>query len=301
MTGHASPPAGGARRLAGLLSSSKPLGVKRMIALALFVPGLVLLQLLHRIGFALDHLLFPGYRRVDVCEPLFVVGMPRSGTSFLHQTLSQDTRRFTTLTLWELVLAPSISERAFWAGLAGMDAKLGTPVTRLGRFIERTIAGIMDRVHPVDFEEPGEDFLFLLPLFACFLLVAVFPRSPAIWELVLAPSISERAFWTGLAGIDAKLGAPVTRLGRSIERMIIDSMDGVHPVDFEEPGEDFLFLLPLFACFLLVAVFPRSPAIWELTRIDDWPTERREALLRWYRSCLQRHLYWVQRLSLIHI
>ena len=72
-------------------------------------------------------------------------------------------------------------------------------------------------------------------------------------------------------------------------------MDRVHPVDFEEPGEDFLFLLPLFACFLLVAVFPRSPAIWELTRIDDWPAERREALLRWYRSCLQRHLYWMQR------
>ena len=214
MTGHASPPAGGARRLAALLSASEPRGVKRMIALALFVPGLVLLQLLHRIGFALDHLLFPGYRRVDVREPLFIVGMPRSGTSFLHQTLSRDTARFTTLTLWELVLAPSISERAFWAGLAG---------------------------------------------------------------------------------IDAKLGAPVTRLGRAIERMIVDRMEGVHPVDFEEPGEDFLFLLPLFACFLLVAVFPRSPAIWDLTRIDDWPEQRRRALVLWYRSCLQRHLYWVQR------
>ena len=72
MTAHVFPPAGGARRLAALVSSSGPLGLKRTIVLAVFVPGLVLLQLLHRIGFALDYLFFPGLRRVEVRE-IFVI------------------------------------------------------------------------------------------------------------------------------------------------------------------------------------------------------------------------------------
>ncbi len=197
--------------LVRLAMAPVPIGVRRLAILVPFLALLVFVQAVHWLGFLLDEVFFRGYRKVEVREPLFVVGMPRSGTSFLHSTLAEDDERFTTLRLWELVLAPSLSERAFWSGLVRLDARLG---------------------------------------------------------------------------------APLVRLGRALEGFAVDRMDGVHPVDFDEPGEDFLFLLPVFACFLLVAAFPLNPHVWALTRIDDWSPPRRRRLLAFYRSCLQRHLYW---------
>jgi hypothetical protein len=41
----------------------------------------------------LDELLYPGYRKVRV-QPVFILGQPRSGTTFLHRTLASDDAKF---------------------------------------------------------------------------------------------------------------------------------------------------------------------------------------------------------------
>ena len=61
--------------------------------MALFWPLFVLLQAINGAGLMLDYLLFPDFRRVRVREPLFVVGVPRSGTTFLHRLLAGDRER----------------------------------------------------------------------------------------------------------------------------------------------------------------------------------------------------------------
>ena len=38
-----------------------------------------------------------------VHQPVFVIGMPRSGTTFLYNLLSQDTQRFRAPRIWEFV------------------------------------------------------------------------------------------------------------------------------------------------------------------------------------------------------
>ena len=37
----------------------------------------------------LDNILFPGYRNVQIENPIFIIGHPRSATTFLHKTLKQ--------------------------------------------------------------------------------------------------------------------------------------------------------------------------------------------------------------------
>jgi hypothetical protein len=49
--------------------------------------GLSLYHLVLRIGLVLDHVFFPGFRRQPLDRPIFVVGAPRSGTTFLHRFL----------------------------------------------------------------------------------------------------------------------------------------------------------------------------------------------------------------------
>lgn len=188
------------------------MSLRRSLALAAFVPAFAALQAVHWIGLLLDEVLFSGYRDVRVREPLFVVGLPRSGTTFLHGVLARDEDRFTTLRLRELVLAPSITERR---------------------------------------------------------LLAAFRR------------------------LDDAVGRPAGRLVAALEGRISDWTEGIHPVSLDAPEEDYLLLLPLVACFLLVLPFPHARRVWKLSRFDELPREEREPIVSFYRACLQRHLYVV--------
>jgi len=173
------------RLLGGLLRppwSTGPWTLRRLAALIVFVPAFLLLQALHWIGLLLDEVLFRGYRDVEVTEPLFVVGLPRSGTSFVQRALADDDR-FTTLRLWELLLAPSVTERKAWLALGTVDGWLGRPLGRLVRAFEGVAFRWMDEVHPVSLDAPEEDYFLLLPIFACFLLVVPFPYHSALWKL----------------------------------------------------------------------------------------------------------------------
>ena len=84
--------------------------LQRLLVVALALPPFACLQLLHWIGFALDEILFRGYRDIEIRQPTFVLGVPRSGTTFLHRLLAHDPQ-FTTFSTWECFFAPSISER----------------------------------------------------------------------------------------------------------------------------------------------------------------------------------------------
>jgi len=186
-----------------------PFGLRRAVMLLLALPPLLAVQLVHALALLLDEIWYPGYREVPVDGALFVVGMPRSGTSQMQEILSDDPR-FTS--------------------------------TRL-------------------------------------------------WQLLFAPAICQRRLFSRISGADRALGGPLLRLFDGTQRLLFRFMDEVHPVRLDAPEEDYLLLFPLFACFLLVVPFPRSPRVWKLTRIDDWPETDRRALARAYRRLVQRHLH----------
>ena len=75
----------------------RPLGFVLLVAA---FPLFVLLQLVHWLSMLLDDVLFRGYRDIEVREPIFVLGPPRSGTTHLHHVLSADTGT-TTFRTWE--------------------------------------------------------------------------------------------------------------------------------------------------------------------------------------------------------
>ena len=148
---------------------------KRFFFMSAFMPALFFMNTVHWIGFLLDEILFPGYRNVEVKAPLFIVGIPRSGTSYTHRLISRDIDRFTTLTLWELLLAPSISERKLWLLLSRLEKALGRPVLRIVEMITGKTTSRLDAIHKIRLCDPEEDYFLLIPLFACYLLILPFP------------------------------------------------------------------------------------------------------------------------------
>lgn len=114
----------------------------------------------------------------------------------------------------------------------------------------------------------------------------------ATWEAVLAPSICQRRLVDGLSWIDRRLGGPAARGLAALTRRLAGGMDDIHEIGLEAPEEDYLLLLPAGGCFIMLLAFPAAPGLRALARMDrDMPEGRRHRLLRFYRGCLQRHMY----------
>lgn len=152
----------------------------RLIVLAAW-PFFCIVQLMHWLGFVLDDVFFRGWRRVRVREPLFVLGPPRSGTTHLHHVLSND-ERTTTFRMWECLFGLSVTGRRMMAGAARLDRAIGRPFQRMGRWLGKRLLSDMDDVHPFAMDAPEEDFLALMPIAQCFILVVAFPDAGWLWR-----------------------------------------------------------------------------------------------------------------------
>ncbi|CAB5091615.1 hypothetical protein D3OALGA1CA_937 [Olavius algarvensis associated proteobacterium Delta 3] len=138
---------------------------RRRVILAAFFLGYPLLEGIIWAGLLLDDLLFRGYRRYPVPSPVFIIGNHRSGTTFLHRLLSRDRQQFATMKMWEILLAPSITQRRAAAGIAGA-----------ARWFRETLIEGLKRLendwheksvmHDVSFQEPEEDDYLLLHIWS---------------------------------------------------------------------------------------------------------------------------------------
>ncbi len=72
--------------------------------------GDTLLRCFHAATLLLDRIFFPGYRHVEVKRPVFIIGHPRSGTTFLHHLLT-GTNEAAAFPCWH-ILFPALTGRA---------------------------------------------------------------------------------------------------------------------------------------------------------------------------------------------
>lgn len=155
------------------------------IAFYTFFP---LLELATWGGFLLDDLLFRGYRKQQVHEPVFIIGNPRSGTTFLQRLMSRDVDNFTSMKTWEILFAPSITQRRFWHALSALDDRLGGHVKSWAKAVERRY-GTELVTHRLSLKEPEEDEFILLHIWST-VVINVFS---AIMDEALAYTHFDRA------------------------------------------------------------------------------------------------------------
>jgi hypothetical protein len=136
-----------------------PAGRRRMLVrLLVFVP---VVASFHAVCFLLDALLFPGLRRIEVRDPVFLLGHARSGTTLLYRLMSRDGERFSSFLLYEMYF-PSLLQKKAIRALAAFDRR------RLGGFFERQVRawekrryGKTQDIHAMGLTQPEEDdFLF---------------------------------------------------------------------------------------------------------------------------------------------
>lgn len=163
-------------------NSPARIGLWRFVVISVFYAVFFPWLLCNIICLSLDKLFF-GFDKIEPKPPFFIIGVPRSGTTFLHRLCALDQNQFTTMYLWEVILAPSLLQKYLLFALFRIDRIFFSPGYHLIRWIEKTAFGALDAIHATSLFEPEEDYLTLIPIVGCFLMVQPFPQSIPVWKI----------------------------------------------------------------------------------------------------------------------
>ncbi|MBN1524283.1 MAG: sulfotransferase [Spirochaetales bacterium] len=150
------------------------LTTKRIRILIGFVVITPFLFITSWIGFFLDHIFFPGFRKTQIKRPVFIIGNFRSGSTFLHRILALDTINFSCFKTWEIYLAPSICQRKVARGFLMIDSLFGSPFRKFADKFERKNLSTI-RLHKVGLRQPEEDEGLFLYIWRCIFIWFFFP------------------------------------------------------------------------------------------------------------------------------
>ena len=89
-----------------IVSSWKAVGFGKLLLVRIYL--LPLFGMFTAITLVLDKILYPEFQRVVIKKPVFIIGHPRSGTTFLHRLIAEGD--FVEFKLWEIAF-PSLTSR----------------------------------------------------------------------------------------------------------------------------------------------------------------------------------------------
>jgi hypothetical protein len=112
-----------------------------------------------------------------------------------------------------------------------------------------------------------------------------------MWEILFAPSITQRRVVAGLAAIDRLLGRPVQkRLDRTEQEW--QEQNVMHEVSLREPEEDDYLLLHIWSALTTGLSAGLLGEAIPYTYFDTaLPRTERNRIMAFYKRCLQRHVY----------
>ena len=154
----------------------------RRWAYVIFFSALFLLFLCFVVvGRAVDHILFPGFKRQPVKQPVFIIAPPRSGTTLVQNLFSLDVDRFVHLKMYQTIFPAVCFQRVFDA-LDRLDGVFGHPVVKLLGWCEKKWFGGWDTMHKMRLNQPEEDDALFLYAFESEAIFLLFPFIKELWE-----------------------------------------------------------------------------------------------------------------------
>lgn len=149
---------------------------KRIATLLWLFPAFLIFKTLQIVGFAIDDLFYKEYQKQELSQPVFIIGNPRSGTTFLHRLLAKDKQNFSTIRTWEIFFAPSVFQRKLVWAVQALDEKLGGVVQRWLMRQEKKTWFLNNNMHKVSLWDAEEDESLLLPIWESIYTTVFFPH-----------------------------------------------------------------------------------------------------------------------------
>jgi len=148
---------------------------KRAAILLFFFPIFTILKLSSWLGFAWDDIFYREYKQQKLAQPVFIIGNPRSGTTFLHRLMANDKTNFSVIRMWEVMFAPSVSQRKVIWSFQKIDDALGG---RLQRWLlaREKMTWLSNPMHKMGLQEPEEDESILFNIWETIFTSVFFPH-----------------------------------------------------------------------------------------------------------------------------
>ena len=138
-----------------LVLVGKPFNVKLFFFSFIFTIVFFLHQIINLLFRTIDEIIFFRYRAVKIKQPVFIVANPRSGTTYLHQLMTNDDR-YAYMKL-AFTIFPSVSFAKLYQLIAFIDRKTGRPMSWLMKKMEAVFFGGWKNIHPLAFNKAEED------------------------------------------------------------------------------------------------------------------------------------------------
>ena len=135
---------------------------KRVVVVFFMIPIFTFLFIVNNFFLLIDNIFFYKFKKINVNEPVFIVSMPRTGTTMLLHILSSMENEFTSFKLWELLFAPSISQKVIFLTINQIDQKMNLKIKKAIIYFSDKVYKNISTIHNTGLEQPEEDELILI-------------------------------------------------------------------------------------------------------------------------------------------
>ena len=153
---------------------------RRVICVLTVLPFFLILIIINRMFMLLDWIIFPRFWKTNIEKSCFIIGVPRSATTYLLNILAKDKEQFTCFKLWEILFAPSIIQKYILLGFINVDRLIGRPLYHVSKMMDKLLLGKIARLHETGFAKPEEDEMLLMYVFGTLYLAFFFPEVKAL-------------------------------------------------------------------------------------------------------------------------
>ncbi len=142
----------------------KHFSIRRALFTLIFLILFILLFSLVTICRLLDEIIFFGYRKTQIKEPVFIIANPRSGTTYLHRLMCDDEEKFRYTLLYHTIF-PSILLIKLIEGIGKLEKPIGSPFKKFFKWIDSWAFKGWENIHPMGLAQSEEDEgMFIFPL-----------------------------------------------------------------------------------------------------------------------------------------
>lgn len=131
-------------------------------------------EILNFITLMLDHIFYPDFKKVEVKNPVFIVGNARSGTTYMHRLIALDTEHFNSTKLSDLVLI-SVGAKKLFQAIGRWDKARGGKLTAWLNGVQDELLKDADKIHKLRLHHPEEDDGLMVHVWASAFINLVFP------------------------------------------------------------------------------------------------------------------------------
>jgi len=104
----------------------------------------------------LDEIFFFRYHKTNIKEPIFIIGNPRSGTTYMHRLVGLDENRYATMKLYHTIF-PSVIFYKLVNAIGLIDRQIGRPFRRFFDWVDSWFFKKWENIHPTGFNHTDED------------------------------------------------------------------------------------------------------------------------------------------------